>query len=473
MSVLVLVAGSLPLQADVIYLKNGKKIVAAVLHQDERKVTYEQSGNQVTIPLNLIDHIEKAPLPAEHPESGADAPEKKLDLPAPQLSELADAPDAIIKENRVDTAALQRLDDAVLRNPTEENRFRLGLAYRRAANFLVKSGNTEGAIELCRHALNFAPHDLNLTLVFGHLLILEAHYREAIEMLRPAEVQFPRSPDVPLLLGSAYYYTEQLDRALAEWKHSLSLRNDPQVSAAITKAEQERNAAASYRELHSPHFLLRYQGGAELRPLAEQVLATLEAAFRDLEADLDVYPQEQIVVLLYPDQVYRDITRVPAWAGAVNDGKIRVPVSGLTSMTPDLARTLKHELTHSFVRQVTAGHCPFWFNEGLAQLEEGSTTAGEGTHLARSLLSGSSIPFESLENPFIELPPSQVMLAYVKSLAALEYLRDTYGMSEVRRLLREFPENPDTGAILEKDLRLDYAGFEQAVATYVEKRYGS
>ena len=48
---------------------------------------------------------------------------------------------------------------------------------------------------------------------------------------------------------------------------------------------------------------------------------------------------------------------------------------------------LKHELTHSFVRLITLGHCPTWFNEGLAQLEEGSTSAalGEASWRARAL----------------------------------------------------------------------------------------
>ena len=46
---------------------------------------------------------------------------------------------------------------------------------------------------------------------------------------------------------------------------------------------------------------------------------------------------EKIVVLLYPNQAFRDITRSPSWAGALNDGKIRVPVSGLNMVNPQLA----------------------------------------------------------------------------------------------------------------------------------------
>jgi hypothetical protein len=189
--------------------------------------------------------------------------------------------------------------------------------------------------------------------------------------------------------------------------------------------------------------------------------------------DLDIYPQETIVVLLYPDQVYHDITRVPSWAGALYDGKIRVPVSGLSSMTPDLARTLKHELTHSFVRQATSGRCPVWFNEGVAQLEEGAATARFGVQLARALALGQTAPFSSLENSFMDMPPDQVTLAYAKSLAALQYLRDTYGMLEVRRLLRMLARSPNISSLLLGELRIGYAEFEQAVATYVENRYGS
>ena len=47
------------------------------------------------------------------------------------------------------------------------------------------------------------------------------------------------------------------------------------------------------------------------------------------------------------------------------------PVEGLTTVTDELARVLKHELTHSFVGQKTDGHCPVWLQEGIAQYMEG------------------------------------------------------------------------------------------------------
>jgi hypothetical protein len=190
-----------------------------------------------------------------------------------------------------------------------------------------------------------------------------------------------------------------------------------------------------------------------------------------LVLDLDYSPVETIVVLLYPNQDFRDITRSPAWVGALNDGKIRIPVSGLSQMTPDLARVLKHELTHSFVRQITQGHCPTWLNEGLAQLEEGATTAALGSQLARALAAGKMPPFASLEGSFVSLPPEQVVLAYAKSLAALEYLRDSVGMGQICRLLKELPSS-DLATVLQNDLRMNYSSFEEEVASYVVKKYG-
>jgi len=57
--------------------------------------------------------------------------------------------------------------------------------------------------------------------------------------------------------------------------------------------------------------------------------------------------------------------------GALNDGRIRVPVQGLTQLTPALSLVLKHELTHSFVRQKTRAAAPTWVQEGIAQWMEG------------------------------------------------------------------------------------------------------
>jgi hypothetical protein len=72
----------------------------------------------------------------------------------------------------------------------------------------------------------------------------------------------------------------------------------------------------------------------------------------------------------------------------------------------------------------------------------------------------------------MSLPPNEVAPSYAKSLAGLEFIRENYGMVEVRQMLREMAGNPDIGSLIESDLRLPYSDFETAVAAYIEKKYG-
>ena len=60
------------------------------------------------------------------------------------------------------------------------------------------------------------------------------------------------------------------------------------------------------------------------------MLRTLEAEFDEISSTLNYVPPEPIGVVLYTNQTFVDITRVPAWVGALNDGRIRVPVEGIS-----------------------------------------------------------------------------------------------------------------------------------------------
>jgi len=467
----------LPGRAEIIHLKNGRKIVAEIIREDERQIFIMRGGGEFAIPRTVVDRIEKsatAETEAVDP-AGPSQSDRARDLPLPSppgedASEGSSSPS--VKDNAIDSAYLQRLDEEVSQKPTAENLHRLAQGYQKAAIFLTRQGNAEGALDLYRHALRLVPNDVALTLAMGYLLVKQTYYSEALSLLLPTEDRHPEIAAIPMLLGSAYYAQEDLNRAVAEWKKSLALQDNPRLREAVAKAEKEQDVSGTYLEVRGEHFLVRYEG-RQTEGIVRDLLSTLEVAFRDLSLELDYNPHETIVVLLYPDQAFRDITRSPSWVGALNDGKIRVPVSGLKSMTPELARVLRHELTHSFVRQITLGRCPTWFNEGLAQLEEGATTAALGSQLARAFVNNKLPAFSALEASFMDLSSEQVGLAYAKSLAGLEYLRDTYGMGEISRLLKALPSSPGLSSLFQDELRLNYAGFDQEVANYIVKRYGA
>src|SRR5207244_8941213 len=112
----------------------------------------------------------------------------------------------------------------------------------------------------------------------------------------------------------------------------------------------------SYKENESSHFKLRYSGAAA-PALAREVLRTLERHFSAIESQLNFTPAEPIGVILYTQDAFSDITKAPSWAGALNDGRIRVPVQGLAGVESELSRGLEHELTHRFIAQETRSPC--------------------------------------------------------------------------------------------------------------------
>src|SRR6185437_14234021 len=106
--------------------------------------------------------------------------------------------------------------------------------------------------------------------------------------------------------------------------------------------------------------------------------------------------------------------------------KIRIPISGVSSVTPEMAHVLRHELTHSFINQAAHGRAPSWLNEGIAQLEEGRNTAEIGQRLAALYAAGRQIPLSQLEGGFQDFSAAEASVAYAESLAAAEYIRQTY-----------------------------------------------
>jgi hypothetical protein len=166
------------------------------------------------------------------------------------------------------------------------------------------------------------------------------------------------------------------------------------------------------------------------------------------------------------------VTQAPGWTSAINDGKLRIPVSGLTEMTPELAHVLKHELAHSFINQLSAGRCPQWLHEGIAQLLEPRTTAPFGQRLGQLMSQHQALPFNMLEGSFIRFSTPEARLAYDESLAAAEYIRDTYGMDDLVRILRRISEGSSTEAALRATIHTDYAGLENEVGSFLQEKYG-
>jgi hypothetical protein len=220
------------------------------------------------------------------------------------------------------------------------------------------------------------------------------------------------------------------------------------------------------------HFTLHYEGHQTSESLRAQILQALESDYDDLVRDLGNPPRDNILVTLYTEQAFFDVTQAPTWSGAMNDGKLRIPISGLSSLTPELAHVLKHELAHSFITQLSAGRCPPWLHEGIAQFVEPRSLGGAGRQLTQLFKAQHNIPLNVLEGSFLQFSGTQAYVAYAESLAAVSYINDSYGMSDVQRILQRISQGSSTEAALRATIHSDYGQLESDLTKYLVDKYG-
>ncbi len=380
----------------------------------------------------------------------------------------------VVHDDTLDGAKISELERAAGSGSTAAMS-RAALARLAAGEFELSHGDTESAVDQLRAGVPFAAKQrevsFTILMMLSYVLLVRSEYSTALEYLARAKQIFPNSAGVAQYAGQAYYGLNRTDDAIREWQAAQRIAPNPNVAAWLEKAERDRDSEAGTEQRETGHFVLRYQGGAT-PALAAEVLHTLEEQFRSLASSLDFTPVEPIGVVLYTQTGFRDITRAPSWAGGINDGRIRIPVAGLNSVTPEFSRVLHHELTHSFVHQMSLGRCPTWFNEGLAQWMEGRRSA-ESARSLLALYDRNQMPtLDRMEGPWNSLSANEAGLAYAWSLAAVEYILSRSGPWSVQRIFGNLNSASSFEAALQAAIQTNYADLQKETADYLRKTYG-
>ncbi len=446
-------------RADTIVLKNGRHIIASNVVEENGRVSYETSAGRLSLPKSMVDHIERG-----------SASQPAITPPAVEsLGASEEISRAAVHDGSIDRDYIAKLEQAARTGESGADD-RVALAHHAAAQFELGRGDIERALAEERTALSFAPEQPVLLMNVAYLHLRKSEHRQSLDYLERARRVAPDSADVAKLAGWAYYGMNKIDQAVAEWKRALALRPDAEVQAALDKAQRDKAAEENFKENESSHFTLRYTGAAE-PALAREVLRALEVHFTAIKSELNFTPPEPIGVILYTQETFADITRAPGWVGALNDGRIRVPVQGLSSVNSELSRVLKHELTHSFIQQKTHGRCPVWLQEGLAQWMEGQRSGENAAALVQIFDEKRAAPLAALEGSWMRLPPEAAGYTYAWALANVEYIVQTAGMSDVSRILDRIAADDSTEAAIRDVLRGDYNELSQATAEFLRRSY--
>jgi tetratricopeptide (TPR) repeat protein len=436
---------SSPTRADVIYLTNGNVLVVEKAWEEGVEVLYQTGGKVQTLQKSSVKRIqEQKALPAAEgsaPRYGIaiidDGNPAVLERSVPSKTTILRGSTAAVSKE-----LLNQLRENLKSAPADSHaKSELAQALNSLASLQAAQGDLPAAKKSLEEARGLSKKDRAILTNLAIVNYRTGDYRASEDLLLACLEMDKRDQETHYLLGEAYYAQEKVAQAVNEWTEALQLGPNPRISARLEKARKESGVHNELGVLQSAHFILRYDRKVSDYQLGQQILTALEGLYRQLSTDLTSQPPATVAVILYPGQAYFDITRAPSWSGALFDGKIRVPTQGLSSVTPELSAVLIHELTHAFIRSLPGRGCPSWFNEGVAQFQEGKSASSHRKWLESLNKESRLIPLLGLKASFAGLPADSASLAYSEGLAAVEFLVASAGKGSIRNILELMGQN--------------------------------
>ncbi len=340
--------------------------------------------------------------------------------------------------------ALELLHDleASIPNPNQISNL-LAFAYLGQGYQLLSSGDFSAARESFTDGRRYNEDDVRFWQGEAITLYKQGHYAEAVSSLDQALGIAPQNADVYHLLGQSYYADGRMAEALDSLTRSSELGGGADVADLLEKVRREWKIEQEMGQEVRGHFQLSFADGGQTATLATVILETLEDAYAELGSELAYYPDVRVPVLLYSRKDFSAVTNSPDWAGAVYDGKIRLPVGGMHHMTDQLAAVLYHEYMHVIVHYLTNRHVPVWLNEGLAELAGRRIYALPLEDLHRASEAKKFISWDVLSEPFTGLADNKVRLAYEQSYSLVHFMVDQFGWHKMTELLEKLGKRQD------------------------------
>ncbi len=274
-------------------------------------------------------------------------------------------------------------------------------------------------------------------------------------------------------------------QAALDWLDDITAADDPEVEDLRRTVAAAARWMRDAREVESAHFRLRYPAGVE-EVIAQPALEVLEAAYEAVGDDLGLYPEDRILVEIYPTSMaFAESSGLPMTAMA-NDTIALCRWDRLLVTSPmaapfgyPWADTLCHEYTHLVVNRLGAGGVPVWLHEGIAAFEQrrwrGVTELTldpyERSALTRALRDEELVSLAQIGNCLACLDTKeQVGLAFAQVHTMVDYLVRARGMQALRDTLATCRLGVDAQDAVAAAHGGTFAEFEAGWRTYVEGR---
>ncbi|MCC6698143.1 MAG: hypothetical protein IT365_21150 [Candidatus Hydrogenedentes bacterium] len=341
-------------------------------------------------------------------------------------------------------------------------------AYQAQANELALASDFQTAVDLLLTAISVDPRNASPLAQIGSYYLRLDMVQDAVYRLEESVELDANNMDVQELLGDAYYKSNDLPSALAQWELVREVQpSRPGLADKLEKAYREEQVEYNFGKAESAHFRISFAPGTSGGDLS-RVLQVLERAYRDIGRKLGgAYPPTPIQVIVYTADDFAKATNLDDHVGAVYDGKIRVPIvdkAGLTIDQGELQRRLYHEYTHVVVRFWAGNNVPWWLNEGLAETFSNDVTREDSMLLRDANAAGLLFSLDQLEESQLrKLDPESLHLAYRQAHVTVSFLWNRYGHRGVSLLLESLSQGTAHEDALVSSCRIDYAGLQREV----------
>jgi tetratricopeptide (TPR) repeat protein len=319
-------------------------------------------------------------------------------------------------------------------NPSEIAPY-FALAYLGLGNQLLASGDFSAARAAFQEGRRHDQDDVRFWQGEAMACYRQGQYAEAASLLDQALGIVPQNADLYRQLGVVYYADGRMPEALDALTRSKEYGGGDVTDQLLLKVRKEWRLEQKMAHQVRGHFQLSFVDSGQAATVAEAILETLEEAYLELGSELAYYPDVSVPVLLYSQRDFSAITNSPDWAGAVYDGKIRLPIGGMQQMHDQLAAVLYHEYAHVLVHFLTNGNVPVWLNEGLAELAGRRKFSSPVTQLPGAIEQNRLIGWDQLVKPFAGLPEDQALLAYEQSYSLVRFMVESFGWYKISELL--------------------------------------
>lgn len=274
------------------------------------------------------------------------------------------------------------------------------------------------------------------------------------------------------LLGDIDNLQEKLPAAKKNYEIAYNLNPRQEIKDKLEKLGKEQKVVKNLATYQEEHFVIKYakeqekDKGFELREL-------LRTTYKNLASDFGHYFNRQVVVLLYDEADFKELSDLPHWATGVYDGKVRMPINREGFTDQDLSALTAHEVTHAFVAGMAADRAPAWINEGLAEYQENKIKPIDMIVFDSAITTHALIPLIELMRQDATSNIKDPLLAnlfYQEAFHLVSYLIGRYGMFMVKQMLQDYAKGKDSEEIIESKLRISSERLEKEwKATFIKE----